>query len=56
MDLMVGVMDSGCGIGASGCDEHGANLYDENGLIANETPDASAQEKCRELGRKLAAW
>ena len=38
------------------CDEHGANLYDENGLIANETPDASAQEKCRELGRKLAAW
>ena len=38
------------------CNEHGANLYDENGLIANETPDASAQEKCRELGRKLAAW
>ena len=38
------------------CDEHGANLYDENGLIAIETPDASAQEKCRELGRKLAAW
>ena len=38
------------------CDEHGANLYDENGLIANETPDASAQEKCQELGRKLAAW
>ena len=38
------------------CDEAGADLYDENGLIANEAPDPGAQEKCRELGRKLAAW
>ena len=34
----------------------GANLYDENGLIANEMPNAEARENCRELGRKLAAW
>ena len=34
----------------------GANLYDEAGLTVNEAPDASAQEDCRELGRKLAAW
>jgi flavorubredoxin len=33
-----------------------ANLYDENGLIVNEAPDDDAQETCRELGRKLAAW
>jgi flavodoxin short chain len=33
-----------------------ANLYDENGLIVNEAPDDAAQETCRELGRKLAAW
>lgn len=33
-----------------------ANLYDEEGLIVNEAPDADAQEVCRELGRKLAAW
>lgn len=34
----------------------GANLYDEEGLIVNEAPNADAQENCRELGRKLAAW
>jgi flavodoxin short chain len=33
-----------------------ANLYDENGLMVNEAPDDAAQETCRELGRKLAAW
>jgi flavodoxin short chain len=33
-----------------------ANLYDENGLTVNNAPDAAAQEACRELGRKLAAW
>jgi flavodoxin short chain len=36
------------------CDS--ANLYDENGLIVNNTPDEAAQQTCRELGRKLAAW
>lgn len=34
----------------------GANLYDEAGLIVNDAPSADAQEDCRELGRKLAAW
>lgn len=33
-----------------------ANLYDENGLIINETPDDEGQETCRELGRGLAKW
>ena len=34
----------------------GANLYDEAGLIANDSPNEEAREACRELGRKLAAW
>lgn len=38
------------------CDNAGANLLDENGLIANEAPDAEAAEACKDLGRKLAAW
>ncbi|BAK99954.1 flavodoxin [Oscillibacter valericigenes Sjm18-20] len=38
------------------CDKAGANLYDDNGLTANEAPDDAAQETCRELGRKLANW
>ena len=38
------------------CDSAGANLYDEEGLIVNDAPDHDAQEVCRELGRKLAAW
>lgn len=33
-----------------------ANLYDEEGLIINETPDADGQEVCRVLGRSLAKW
>ena len=33
-----------------------ANLYEEDGLIANESPDAAAREACRELGRGLAKW
>lgn len=33
-----------------------ANLYDENGLIANYEPDDDGQEACRELGRALANW
>ena len=38
------------------CEAANANIYDENGLIAHETPDGEALEACRELGRKLAAW
>ena len=38
------------------CEAANANLYDEEGLTVNEAPDAGAQEVCRELGRKLAAW
>ena len=30
--------------------------YEEDGLTVNEAPDMAAQEVCRELGRKLAAW
>ena len=38
------------------CDNAGANLLDENGLMVNEAPDAEGEEACKELGRKLAAW
>ena len=38
------------------CEAANANLYEEEGLTVNEAPDADAQEVCRELGRKLAAW
>ena len=38
------------------CDGAGANLRGENGLTVNEAPDATGEEACRELGRKLAAW
>ena len=38
------------------CDDAGACLLDENGLMVNEAPDAEGEEACRELGRKLAAW
>ena len=40
----------------SHCEAAGANLYDEAGLIANDSPNEEAREACRELGRKLAAW
>ena len=40
----------------SRCDNAGANLLDENGLMANEAPDDAMQESCRDLGRRLAAW
>ena len=29
-----------------------AQLYDEDGLILNESPDADGQETCRELGQR----
>ncbi|RKI64311.1 flavodoxin [bacterium 1xD42-67] len=38
------------------CDDAGANLLNENGLMVNEAPDAEGEEACKELGRKLAAW
>ena len=40
----------------SRCEAAGANLYDEAGLIANDSPNEEAREACRELGSKLAAW
>ena len=33
-----------------------ANLYEEEGLIINESPDEDGKETCRELGRGLAKW
>ena len=33
-----------------------AVLFDEDGLIVNETPDEAGREACRELGRRLAVW
>lgn len=38
------------------CESANANLYDEEGMIVNEAPSPEAQENCRELGKKLAAW
>ena len=38
------------------CNNAGANLLDENGLIVNEAPDAEGAEACKEVGRRLAAW
>ncbi len=38
------------------CNEAGATLYDENGLIVHETPDEAALETCKELGKALANW
>jgi len=32
----------------------GAALFSDEGLIVNETPDESALEKCRELGKNFA--
>ena len=38
------------------CESVNADLYDEEGLMVNEAPDAAAQEVCRELGRRLTVW
>lgn len=38
------------------CEDANATLLDEQGLIVNEAPDATAQEACRDLGRRLATW
>lgn len=34
----------------------GAKLYDDEGLMLNEMPDAAGQDTCRELGAGLAKW
>lgn len=34
----------------------GAQLYDENGLIANGTPDGDGEDACRALGKGLTEW
>ena len=34
----------------------GAQLFDAEGLICNETPDDDVQAACRKLGADLAAW
>ena len=36
--------------------EDGAVLFNEEGLICNETPDDDVQAACRKLGADLAAW
>ena len=36
--------------------EDGAQLFSEEGLICNETPDDDVQAACRKLGADLAAW
>lgn len=38
------------------CEDAGATLLDDQGLIVNEAPDADGQDACRDLGRRLAAW
>ena len=36
--------------------DDGAQLFSEEGLICNETPDDDVQAACRKLGANLAAW
>ena len=36
--------------------EDGAQLYSDEGLICNETPDDDVQAACRKLGADLANW
>ena len=36
--------------------EDGAQLFSDEGLICNETPDDDVQAACRKLGADLAAW
>ena len=38
------------------CDNAGANLLDENGLIVNEMPDGDGEAACKDLGKRLAEW
>ena len=34
----------------------GANLFEEEGLMVNETPDGDALEQCRTFGQGFAAY
>ena len=36
--------------------EDGAQLFSDEGLICNETPDDDVQAACRKLGADLANW
>ena len=36
--------------------DDGAQLFSEEGLICNETPDDDVQAACRKLGADLVAW
>ena len=36
--------------------DDGAQLFSEEGLICNESPDDDVQAACRKLGADLAAW
>ena len=36
--------------------DDGAQLFSEEGLVCNETPDDDVQAACRKLGADLAAW
>ena len=36
--------------------DDGTQLFSEEGLICNETPDDDVQAACRKLGADLAAW
>ena len=36
--------------------DDGAQLFSDEGLICNETPDDDVQAACRKLGADLAAW
>ena len=36
--------------------EDGAQLFSDEGLVCNETPDDDAQAACRKLGADLANW
>ena len=38
------------------CQETGAVLQSDEGLIVNEAPDDQALDRCRDLGRALASW
>lgn len=38
------------------CEGAGANLYEAEGLMVNESPSDDDQESCRELGTGLAKW
>ena len=42
--------------GVQRANDANANIYTDEGLIVNETPDADALEKCKEFGKGFAAY